>query len=267
MSRHPNSYLKRDLSLSQNFLTSQKILKRIVRLSTITNQDTVLEIGTGKGHLTRVLSHQCKHLLSIELDQKLYAYAKQKLSDIPNLSLIHGDFLTYSLPSNGDYKVFANIPYFITTDIIRKLAEADNPPSSAWLVVEKRAAKRFMGQPKESLRSVLLKTNWQLDIVYYFQREDFHPKPSVDSVLLQLTKKDYPDVDAKDFADFAYFMKHSLHYGLFRKKSLLSKKQISTALRLAKLPPIPQSGLVLYIQWLCLFRCYQQFGSKSNGRK
>lgn len=261
MSRSNNSYQKKDLSLSQNFLTSQKLLRRIVRLSSITKNDTVIEIGTGKGHLTRELSQHCKHLYSIELDQKLYAYSKQKLADISNLSLIHRDFLTSSLPTSGKYKVFANIPYFITTEIIRKLTEASNPPTDIWLVVEKGAAKRFMGQPKETLRSVLLKANWESEIVYYFKREDFHPKPAVDSVLLRLTKKDCPDVAVKDYAAFAHFIDHSFRYGLFSKRSLLTKKQISTALRLAKLPAIPQSGLVLYIQWLCLFRCYQQFKS------
>lgn len=261
MSRLNNSYQQKNLSLSQNFLTSRKILQRIIGISTITPQDTVIEIGTGKGHLTRVLSQHCQHLYSIELDYKLYAYSKQKLADIPNLSLIQGDFLAYQLPESGQYKVFANIPYFITTDIIRKLTEALNPPTEIWLVIEKGAAKRFMGQPKETVRSVLLKANWRTDICYHFKRDDFHPKPSVDSVLFHLLKKAAPDVAAKDYADFTLFIEHSFHHGLFGKRSLLTKKQISTALRLAELPPIPQSGLVLYIQWLCLFRCYQRFKS------
>lgn len=261
MSRLNNIYNQSDLHHSQNFLTSQKILQRIVRLSSITKNDHVIEIGTGKGHLGRVLSQHCKHLYSIELDQKLYAYSKQKLADIPNLSLIHRDFLTYPLPSTGSYKVFANIPFSITTKIIRKLTEDNNPPTDIWLVVEKGAAKRFIGQPNETLRSILLKSNWTTEIVYYFRREDFHPKPSVDSVLLRLTQKRCPDVDAKDYSSFTYFIEHSFRHGLFSKRSLLTKKQIATALRLDKLPPLSQSGEVLYIQWLCLFRCYQKFKS------
>lgn len=266
MSRSNHVYNQNDLHHSQNFITSQKILHRIVRLSSITKNDNVIEIGTGKGHLSRVLSQYRKQLYSIELDQKLYDYSKQKLADIPNLSLIHRDFLTYPLPSSGSYKVFANIPFSITTKIIRKLTEAKNPPTDIWLVVEKGAAKRFTGQPKETLRSILLKSNWKAKIVYYFRKEDFHPKPSVDSVLLRLTPKDCPDVDAKDYASFAYFIEHSFRHGLFSKRSLLTKKQISTALRLEKLPPIPQSGKVLYIQWLCLFRCYQKFKSRKGKR-
>lgn len=262
MSRLSNIYNQNDLSRSQNFLTSQKLLQRIVRLSSITKNDHVIEIGTGKGHLSRVLSQHCKYLHSIELDQKLYAYSKHKLADIPNLSLIHRDFLTYPLPPIGRYKVFANIPFSISIKIIRKLTEADNPPTDIWLVVEKGTAKRFMGQPKETLRSILLKSNWKTEIVYYFRREDFHPKPSVDSVLLRLTPKDCPDVDAKDYASFIYFIEHSFQHGLFSKRSLLTKKQISTALHLDKLPPILQGEEVLYIQWLCLFRCYQKFKSR-----
>lgn len=259
MSKTKYTKQRKALSLSQNFLTSKKTLERIIRLSTITNQDTVIEIGTGKGHLTEALSKQCKKLYSIELDKKLFAYSKEKLLHIPNLSLIEGDFLNYKLPLQGDYSVFANIPYFITTEIIRKLTEAKNPPKDIWIVIEKGAAKRFMGQPKESLRSVLLKSNWDAEILYYFRREDFHPKPSVDSVLFHLSKKESPDIEKKDYSAFRSFLEHSFRYGLIRKKGLLTKKQISTALRLAKLPPIPENGQVLYIQWLCLFRCYQQF--------
>ena len=76
MSRSNHVYNQNDLHHSQNFITSQKILHRIVRLSSITKNDNVIEIGTGKGHLSRVLSQYCKQLYSIELDQKLYDYSK-----------------------------------------------------------------------------------------------------------------------------------------------------------------------------------------------
>ncbi|WP_010267842.1 rRNA adenine N-6-methyltransferase family protein [Paenibacillus senegalensis] len=114
---------------------------------------------------------------------------KSKLSAVHNLELIDGDFLKYQLPNERSYIVFANIPYFITTRIIEKLTEAKKPPVDIWIVVEKGAAKRFLGIPYETRNSLFLKTNWEMKIIYHFQRVDFHPKPSVDSVLLHLSLK------------------------------------------------------------------------------
>ncbi|MEY8352970.1 rRNA adenine N(6)-methyltransferase family protein [Lachnospiraceae bacterium 54-53] len=252
----------RKLTISQNFITSSKLLHRIVNLSTISKKDTVLEIGSGKGHLTNVLCEKCGYLYSIEIDKQLFDKTKEKLSAIKNLQLIYGDFLKYRLPFEGKYKVFANIPYSITTQIAEKLTEAENPPNDIWLVVEKGVAKRFMGIPAETKKSLFLKINWNMKIVYYFKRGDFHPEPSVDSVLLHLSRKECSDLDRTDFISFKKFVEHSLKFGLFSNKSLLTKKQVSTALKQADLPQLKNDGVTLYIQWLCLFRCYKRFNRR-----
>jgi len=189
------NYLKRhavytqDLKVSQNFLTQRRLLQRIVGCSSITKADTVIEIGTGKGHLTEALAEKCGLLYSVELDRKLYEYSREKLSDKKNIRLICGDFLKYPLPRQGKYKVFANIPYNITTQIVVKLTKAYNPPAEMWLVMEKGAAKRFMGSPYDNNMSAWLKLKWNMKIVYYFRQDDFHPKPKIDSVLLYFRRK------------------------------------------------------------------------------
>lgn len=175
---------------SQNFMTSRRLLERIVRKSTITKDDIVLEIGTGKGHLTDVLCRRAKYVYSVEIDRRLYERAEERLKNVRNVTLSYRDFMNYSLPK-GDYKVFANIPFYLTTQIVQKLTEDAHPPSEIWLVMERGAAKRFLGVPRETKYSLSLKRRWKLDIVYYFSREDFHPKPSVDSVLLHFLRKDY----------------------------------------------------------------------------
>lgn len=178
-----------EISKSQNFLTSRRLLERIVRKSTISRHDTVLEIGAGKGHLTEALCRRAGYVYSVEIDRKLYERAKERLQDFSNIKIVCGDFMKYRLPNKGDYKVFANIPYSLTTKIVKKLTEDAHPPSEMWLVMEKGAAKRFMGMPAETKYSLLLKRRWKLEIIYYFSREDFHPKPSVDSVLLHFIRK------------------------------------------------------------------------------
>ncbi len=252
----PNS---RNFAVSQNFMTSKRLIERIVNLSTINKDDTVLEIGTGKGHLTSVLCKKCRYLYSIEIDKELFEKSAAKLKEVKNLKLINGNFLRFHLPKKEEYKVFSNIPYFITSEIINKLTEAPNPPDEIWIVLEKGAAKRFMGIPRETSKSLLLKPKWEMKILYHFRKEDFHPKPSVDSVLLHLSYKRKPDIDRADFGAYKKFVEHSVKYGLFGKKSLLTKKQISLSLKLAQLPPLHENEETLYIQWLCLFRCYKMF--------
>lgn len=253
---------KPHISNSQNFITNEQLIRKIVNLSSIGKNDTVLEIGTGKGHLTEALCQKSGFVYSVELDKKLFENASTKLSHLTNLKLIHGDFLTYSLPAKGNYKVFANIPYFITSQIIRKLTTAPNPPSDIWLIMEKGAAKRFMGIPKENTKSLILKVQWDMKILYHFHREDFHPMPSVDSVLLHFKRKATPDLRKTDYASFRKFIEHSMKYGICGKQGLLTKRQVAVALKQAGLPPAYEDRITLYIQWLCLFRCYKQFYRK-----
>ncbi|MBQ7780564.1 MAG: rRNA adenine N(6)-methyltransferase family protein [Lachnospiraceae bacterium] len=186
--RRSQSAHLQEIAASQNFLTSRQLLECIVNRSTISKKDIVIEIGTGKGHLTDVLCKRCKYLYSIEIDRKLHEHTKKKLAHRKNLYLIYGDFLKFQLPQKGEYKVFANIPYYITTRIVRKLTVTSNPPAEMWLVMEKGAAKRFMGLPTENKYSMALKHEWRLEIIHYFKRADFHPLAAVDSVLLHFNR-------------------------------------------------------------------------------
>ena len=128
-----------------------------------------------------------------------------------------------------------------------------------WLIMEKGAAKRFCGQPRESRISLQIKPFFDVQIVYHFRREDFHPMPRVDIVMLEFQQKSHSDLPVSQQAAFSAFFEQVHRKGLYK---LLTKKQVSTALRLAGLPPIEPSGNMQYVQWLCLFRCWQQFGRK-----
>ena len=243
-------------SVSQNFLTSAITIKRLLRLTSITNSDHVIEIGAGKGHITRELAKICRMVDAYEIDSKLYKQLQLNYGDAKNLMLRHQDFLKAALPHNETYKVFSNIPFSITSKIIRKLTCAHNSPQETWLVMEKGAAKRFLGQPRETLASISIKPFFDVSIIYYFSRQDFHPMPSVDAVLLRLARKTPCDIPISQRKSFTAFIENSLRYG---PESQLTKKQISIALKLAGLPGIQTSGEILYVQWLCLFRCYCKF--------
>jgi len=248
--------LRPPIWVSQNFLTSAKTIRRLIRNTNITESDHVIEIGPGKGHITAVLLQACSKVSAIEIDKSLHAKLKHKYEAAHNLKLYCQDFLKWNLPATGPYKVFANIPFNQTTRIIMRLTEAPNPPTEAWLVVEKGAAKRFMGIPHENSRSLFLKPQFDMRIIYHFAREDFHPMPSVDVVLLHIKMKsphDIPYVELRRYHSFIYNATKNNGTGLAR---LFTKKQWTKARKFAGLND-QHSGEILYIQWLCLFRCYR----------
>lgn len=243
---------------SQNFLTSAAVIKRIVSLSSISKNDHVVEIGPGKGHITRELIQKCGRLTAIEIDREFYRRLSEKFRQTPGIHMVCYDFLKWDLPRTP-YKVFANIPFNRTSEIIRKLTESSNPPEEAWLVVEKGAAKRFIGKPYETIHSLRLKPFFDCSLKYYFRREDFHPSPSVDAVLLHLKKKASPDIPWQNRLSFSRFITNGLssQNGIH---AVLTKRQISTAFKRANLPgEIPPSGEMSYVQWLCLFRCHIKY--------
>ena len=244
-------------SISQNFLTDCHIIERLLRKTDISADDTVLEIGAGKGHITRALSKRAKTVVSYEIDRALYERLKPNVAE--NVRLICGDFLKCRLPK-APYKVFANIPFSKTSEIMRKLTDG-NLPEHIWLIMEKGAAKRFCGLPSENTSSLLLKPFFDVKISYYFSRTDFHPAPRTDVVMLELTKKT-ADIPISQKRDFAEFISRCNKFGFYGSRAPLTKKQVSTALRLAGLPEIKPSGDVTYIQWLCLFRCRVKFGRR-----
>lgn len=254
-----NQKRREPYSVSQNFLTSRKTIDRLIRIAGLQKKDTVLEIGAGKGHLTKALSDVCGEVITYEIDRYLYEGLKEQLK--PNVQLHYGNFLKCCLPKGRDH-VFANIPFSITTGIVRKLTTASSLPQGMWLIMEKGAAKRFCGMPKETMASLLLKPKYDVKIVYHFQRSDFHLMPGVDIVMLEFRRKSRVDVSPAEWREYHDFLQHSLKYGIFGKNALLTKRQIETALKVEGLPQLKPTDDILYVQWLCLFRCWLRLGKR-----
>jgi|GEM_PF-218193 23S rRNA (adenine-N6)-dimethyltransferase len=235
MPRNRKNGVSAPVWVSQNFLTDAKTISRLLHKTSIAASDHVIEIGPGKGHITRLLVQLCHKVTAIEVDQQLFDKLRAKFSGTSNLSLHNQDFLQWRLPASRNYKVFANIPFSHTTAILRKLTESRNPPTEVWLTMEKGAAKRFMGKPRETLRSLMLKPAFELKIIYHFRREDFHPMPGVDVVLVHLKKKTQPDVPAANRRTYEYFVANGLRDNGAGLRRMFTKRQLFRALREAGL--------------------------------
>lgn len=194
---------------SQNFLHSSRLVKQLLALTSLGAPDIVYEIGPGQGIITAQLARRCKRVIAVEKDERLYARLKSHFASNARVDIRLGDFLASPLPRT-DYKVFSNIPFDHTAAILNKLSAPTTDPQAAYLVVQKEAAGRFLGEPNETLRSVLLKPWFDLRILHTFNRIDFVPSPSVDAVLLGMQKRAQPLIRApvdrlfRDFVVYAF---------------------------------------------------------------
>jgi 23S rRNA (adenine-N6)-dimethyltransferase len=192
---------------SQNFLTDARLVASLVRGSSIGPDDLVLEIGPGRGIITEQLAHCCRRVIAVEKDRRLAALLRRRFAAMPQVTVHEGDFLAYRLP-RAPYKVFANIPFNITSAIVGKLTGAGSAPDDAYLGMQKEAADVWLGEQHESLRSVLLKPWFEVEVVHRFRRTDFVPAPRVDVVMLRLRKRGPPLVNRADgqlFRDFVVY--------------------------------------------------------------
>ncbi|MCX6766705.1 MAG: 16S rRNA (adenine(1518)-N(6)/adenine(1519)-N(6))-dimethyltransferase RsmA [Candidatus Moranbacteria bacterium] len=191
-------------SLGQNFLTNENIARQIVMSANLTSSNNVIEIGPGEGILTKHLAGSGAHVLAIEIDQRLIESLKKNFE---NIEIIEGDILKIDLPrliegnNFENYKVVANLPYYITSKIIRLLLETKYPPSGMILMVQKEVGERIIAlDGKESLLSISVKFYADPEILFEVPRENFDPTPEVDSVVIKIKRKNNPpEADASEF--------------------------------------------------------------------
>src|SRR3989344_3176198 len=179
--------------LSQNFLWNRELVRKLIRESSISPGDHVLEIGAGKGIISEQLLGVCQKVTAVEADRKLFSALRRTFSASLNLSLHTGDFLDRPLPESAPFKVFSNIPFSITGEVVKKLLFSQNPPVDSYLVVQKEAAEKFVPTDRQnSMLAVLFFPWFEISIVHKFKREDFQPRPRVDSCLIKATKRKTP---------------------------------------------------------------------------
>jgi 16S rRNA (adenine1518-N6/adenine1519-N6)-dimethyltransferase len=180
--------LRAHKGLGQNFLQDPFALENIVSAAEIQSSDTVLEIGPGLGSLTRYLAVSAKEVVAVELDENLLPPLKAILAPYQNIRLIHGDILKLSprdLKLENDYIVVANIPYYITSAVIRHLLESESKPRRIVLTVQKEVAQRICAEPGEmSLLALSVQVYGKPRIAAHIPANAFFPAPKVDSAVL-----------------------------------------------------------------------------------
>lgn len=247
--------------LGQHFLNNPEIIEKIVASSRLTSEDVVLEIGPGEGVLTDALSKKAKKVIAIEIDDGLIPSLKERFKNKENVIIIHSDILKTNLPQLlaknrvKNYKLIANIPYYITSKIIRLFLETKNPPREIILMVQDEVAKRIVADPgKMSKLSVSVQYYGKAEYLFAVGKENFNPPPEVDSAVVKIsnTKSSVSNPKKKEFfrivrAGFCARRKtlvnnisNSLH---------LDKKEVEKKLKTSNIPPTVRAQELSVEKW------------------
>lgn len=237
--------------LGQNFLKNPDVVTKIIDAAELTEHDLVIEIGPGTGILTDALVKHVKDVWAIEKDYDLSTKLRNLYKNTKKAKIIHQDALLFdtSLLSTGKYKVVANIPYNITSPLIRKFIEHEPRPELMVLMVQKEVAERITakhGHSERGLLTIIVEYFAAAEIVAQVPRKDFYPMPSVDSAIIKLKVNKDSGNSEEETANFFKIVKagfsakrRQIHNSLAatlridteKMRQILSKAQIDSTLR------------------------------------
>jgi len=253
-------------SLGQHWLRDVEALQAVSRAAAVSPTDTVVEIGPGLGTLTKILLTEAAQVIAVEFDAALAAnlHANLHLEAEPidrKLTVVQQDILSFDFTSvPALYKVVANIPYYLTSNLIRVLSESSNPPEAAALLMQKEVAERVCAKPGNmSILSVTAQFYWEVSLGRVVEADLFEPPPKVDSQILVMRYRSsplFPGVNTKQFfrlvkAGFGQKRKtlqNSLSGGL-----AISKAEAKDLLDTADIPPTARAQTLSLEDWHALY--------------
>lgn len=188
--------MKRLAHYSQYFLRSPQLIKELVGHTSINKNDVVYDIGAGSGVVSSVLASRCRKVIAIEVEPRMITKLQENMQPYDNVTIYKGDFLDMPLPTTS-YKIFANIPFHLSSPIVRKIAQADNPPVAAYLIVQKQFANKLLPDSDRftSQLGMMIGPEFAVRIRKPLRRTDFWPHPNVDTVLLEIIHRQDPLIE------------------------------------------------------------------------
>lgn len=248
--------------LGQNFLIDEMALDEIVTQSGVTPESSVLEIGPGLGSLTRHLANRAARVLAVELDRKMIPVLDEVLRPWKNVTVVQSDILAYD-PSDafgdGAYRVVANIPYYITSAVIRHLLNLRSRPESISVTIQKEVAERICADPGDySLLALSVRIYGEPRYVMTIGKEAFYPAPKIDSAVVRIDLFEKPLIADADTDRFFALLKAGFAQKRKTLRNSLSsnigigKADVETALNAAGINPTRRAETLEIDEWLRL---------------
>jgi 16S rRNA (adenine1518-N6/adenine1519-N6)-dimethyltransferase len=253
--------------LGQNFLADPSILRRIVESADLPPDASVLEVGPGLGSLTRYLASAARHVVAVELDSHLLPVLEEVLGGFGNVEIVQGDILALdpaALMGSGGYYVVANIPYNITSALIRHLLESQLKPRRLVLTVQREVAERICAAPGDmSLLALSVQVYGQPSVTMRIPAGAFLPPPKVDSAVVRVDLHEQPLIPAERLRDFFILTKAGFSQ---KRKTLrnalsggirLTGSQAEGLLRAAGIDPMRRAETLAMEEWASLVEVYR----------
>lgn len=256
--------MKAKKSLGQHWLFDGPSLQAVVDAGEVTKSDTVLEVGPGRGSLTELLAKSARKVIAVETDQDLLPGLRAHFATAENIDILEGDILQFDLSAlPKGYKVVANIPYYLTSNLIRKLLEAQNPPSIMSLLIQKEVAERIVAAPGQmSVLAVSVQYYAEARIAGIVTSDKFQPAPEVDSAIIQIKRRTQPYFEADTrkffklvkagFGEKRKMLRNSLSGGLH-----IETKQAEELLTQAEIESTARAQELSLDQWHKLYSAFQ----------
>ena len=246
-------------SIGQNFLLDDSALQLIITAAQISSSEVVLEIGAGLGSLTRYLALQSRSVIAVELDRNLIPPLTQVVRQYPNVRVVQGDILALdpvTLVDQQKYAVVANIPYYITSALMRHLLEAHIPPSRMILTIQREVAKRICATPGDmSLLALSVQVYGQPEIIAQIPAGAFYPPPKVDSSILRVDLYSTPLIPIQELDIFFKLIKAGFSQ---KRKTLrnalsaglhLTPSEVETLLKVSDIDPMRRAETLDIAEW------------------
>ncbi len=262
-----NYGLRPSKKYGQNYLINSEVIEKMIEAADLQADDTVVEVGPGFGVLTFALASKVKKVIAFEIEKKLEKYWTDRAPK--NLQIIWGNVLRAEL-SSSQFKVVANLPYQITSNVIRKFLESPTPPTTMTVMAQKEVAERICAVPGEmSLLAVATQYYAVAEIVAPVPRADFWPAPQVDSAIIRLTMKNAEVIAEQSKNIPTEFLFQVVRVGFANKRKLLiknllpligksNKKQLEEGFEgLGLLPTVRAQELSLE-EWIEIAKIIQQ---------
>lgn len=249
--------------LGQNFLVEKSYLEKIIEAAEPLEGETVLEIGPGMGVLTKELAKRAKDVLALEIDPKMIEIVKMACLKCTNLTVRNQDVRQFDPSTLGDYKVVANLPYYLTNFILRKFLEEKNKPKEMVLMVQKEVAEKITAVPnKMSLLSISVQFYGNAKLIEVVPREAFYPTPQVSSAIVKITTYRTPifsDVVPEKFFNLVKAGFHEKRKQLANTLSVYSpfpKEEVEKRLRAAGIDPQRRAETLTLDDWRKVYKMY-----------